>query len=78
MYYVNAYVNTFFFSFKLLLGENTFLWNISGQLLRVDILQKSYSESIKKNPQKTPLKIEESLFLLMLQTLYLKLYKYAS
>ena len=78
MYYVNAYVNTFFFSFKLLLGENTFLSNISGQLLRVDILQKSYSESIKKNPQKTPLKIEESLFLLMLQTLYLKLYKYAS
>ena len=78
MYYVNAYVNTFFFSFKLLLGENTFLWNISGQLLRVDILQKSYSESIKKNPQKTPLKIEESLFLLMLQSLYLKLYKYAS
>ena len=42
---VNAYVNTFSFSFKLLLGENTLLWNISGRLLGVDILQKSYSES---------------------------------
>ena len=75
---VNAYVNTFSFSFKLLLGENTFLWNISGELLRVDILQKSYSERFSKISQKTPLKLEESLFLLMLQTLYLKLYKYAS
>ena len=41
----NVNVNTFSFSIKLLLGENTFLWNISGRLLRVDILQKSYSEN---------------------------------
>ena len=41
----NVNVNTFSFSIKLLLGENTFLWNISGRLLRVDILHKSYSEN---------------------------------
>ena len=59
---VNACFNTFSFSFKLLLGENTFLWNISKRLLRVDILQKSYSENFLKIHQKTPLKLEESLF----------------
>ena len=62
----NVNVNTFSFSIKLLLGENTFLWNISGRLLRVDILQKSYSENFLKIPQKTSLKLEESLFLIML------------
>ena len=42
--------------------KTPFLWNISWQLLEVDILQKSYSESFLKILQKTPLKLEESLF----------------
>ena len=63
---VNACFNTFSFSFKLLLGENTFLWNISKRLLRVDILQKS----TRKHPWSL-----KKVFLIMLQTLYLKFYK---
>ena len=39
--------------------------------------RKALQKAFKKIPQKTPLKLEESLFLMMLQTLYLKFYKYA-
>ena len=71
----NVNVNTFSFSRKLLLGESTFLWNISERLLRVDILHKSYPQRFFKILQKAPLKLEENLFLMMLQILYLKPYK---
>ena len=73
---VNAYVNTFF-SFKLLLVGNAFFMEYLSATASSDILQKSFSERFQKIPQKTPLKLEESLFLMMLQTLYLKLYKNA-
>ena len=69
MYNVNVYVNTFAFSFKLILGENTFFMKYPWATAS------NYSESFLKILQKTPLKLEESLFLMMLQTLYLKHYK---
>ena len=56
MYNVNVYVNTFAFSFKLILGENTFFMKYPWATAS------NNSESFLKILQKTPLKLEESLF----------------
>ena len=72
---VNTYVSTFSFSIKLLLGENTFLRNIFGRLPRVDILQKAIQKVFKKFLRKHPWSLKKVFLLMMLQTLYLKLYK---
>ena len=51
-------------------ARTPFLWNIFGRMLRVDLHQKSYSESFLKILLKTSLKLEGNLFLMMLQTPY--------
>ena len=52
-------------------ARTSFWWNISRRLIRADLLQKNYSKNFPGNT------IEESLFQIILQTLYLKLYKNA-
>ena len=62
MHNVNAYVNTFSFSFKLRLGQNTFfmeyLWATESSRYPPEKLFRKFL----KGPQKTPLKVEESIF----------------
>ena len=76
MHNVNVYVNTFFFSFKLLLGENTFFMEHLRAIASSRYPPEKLFKFFLKNSPERPLKLEESLFL-MLQTLYLKLYKNA-
>ena len=73
---VNVYVNTFSFSFKLLLGENIFFMEyLRATASRRYPPEKLFRKFFKNSPENTS-KLKESFFL-MLQTLYLKLYKYA-
>ena len=76
MHNVNVYVNTFSFSFKLLLGENIFFMEyLRATTSRRYPPEKLFRKFFKNSPENTS-KLKESFFL-MLQTLYLKLYKYA-
>ena len=51
---VNTYVNTFSFSKKLLLGENTFFMEYLRAAASSRYPPESYSESFLKIPKKTP------------------------
>ena len=74
---MNAYANSFSFSMKLLLGEDTFF----TEYLRATALSRYPSENqlrkfFKNSPEST-LEAWRKSFLMMLQTLYVKLHKNA-
>ena len=68
----------FFFSFKLLLGENTFfIAYLRATASSRYPPEKLFRKSSKISPENTLEAWRKAFFLMMLQPLYLKLYKYA-